>query len=92
MEDRRNFFLIFKESINNLVKYSRATHASIQLLHNGKNLTLQVRDNGKGFDTSQHSNGNGLNNMKRRAKEMKARLIIESETGSGTNIELIMKS
>src|SRR5689334_17077105 len=33
MEARRNFFLIFKEAVNNLVKYSLATRASIVLTH-----------------------------------------------------------
>lgn len=92
LENRRNFYLIFKESINNLVKYADATQVSIQLLQDGPLIKLLIRDNGKGFDTSQHSDGNGLNSMKRRAKEMKAQLKIESAIGNGTNIELIMKS
>jgi len=92
MEDRRNFFLIFKESINNIVKYAEATLVTIQLVYNGKQIKLQINDNGKGFDTSQPSNGNGLNSMRRRANEMKAQLKIESAIGSGTSIELIMKA
>jgi signal transduction histidine kinase len=92
MEDRRNFFLIFKESINNLVKYSEATHVFIRLLHDGPTIKMQIQDNGKGFDISQSLTGNGMNSMKQRAKEMNAWLTIESENGAGTNIELIMKS
>jgi len=92
MENRRNFFLIFKESLNNLVKYAEATQASIRLSYDDSLIKLLILDNGKGFDISQHSNGNGLNSMKRRAQEMKAQLKIESEPGSGTGIELIMKS
>lgn len=92
MEDRRNFFLIFKESINNLVKYAEATLVTIQLAYKEKQIKLQISDNGKGFDTSQPSNGNGLNSMRRRANEMKAQLKIGSATGSGTIIELIMKA
>jgi signal transduction histidine kinase/sugar lactone lactonase YvrE len=92
MENRRNFFLIFKEAINNLVKYAEATQASIQLLNHDSLIKLLIRDNGKGFNTSQYSNGNGLNTMRQRAKDMKAQLKIESESGTGTSIELIMKS
>jgi len=92
MEDRRNFFLIFKESINNMVKYADATHVYIRLWYDGSFIKMQIQDNGKGFDASQPSNGNGMNSMNKRAKEMNAQLKIESETGKGTNIELIMKS
>jgi signal transduction histidine kinase len=92
MENRRNFFLIFKEAINNLVKYAEATQASMQLLNHDSLIRLLIRDNGKGFNTSQHSNGNGLNTMRQRAKDMKAQLKIESEPGTGTSIELIIKS
>lgn len=91
MENRRNFFLIFKESINNLVKYAEGTAVTIQLVYNGKQIKLQIGDNGKGFDTSQPSNGNGLNSMRRRANEMNAQLKIESVIGNGTTVELIMK-
>ena len=53
IEIRRNFFLIFKESLNNLVKYSEATLASIQLYTEGSLVKLIIRDNGKGFDPLQ---------------------------------------
>ena len=90
MEDRRNFYLIFKEALNNMVKYSGATKAQILLMEEKNRIKLTVRDNGIGFDTTLQSNGNGLKNMRIRAEEMKALLKIESEKGSGTNIELTL--
>ena len=92
LESRRNFYLIFKEALNNLVKYSNATRASILLTRENGMIKLSVRDNGIGFDVTQTSKGNGLLNMKNRADEMKAQLKIESEKGSGTNVELIFKA
>jgi two-component system, NarL family, sensor histidine kinase UhpB len=91
LESRRNFYLIFKEALNNLVKYSNATRASISLTSENGMIKLSVRDNGTGFNVAQTSKGNGLLNMKARAEEMKAQLKIESEKGSGTNVELILK-
>ena len=92
LESRRNFYLIFKEALNNLVKYSQATRASITLTNENGLIKLAIRDNGVGFDVAQTSKGNGLLNMKNRAEEMKAQLKIESEKGSGTNLELIFKA
>ena len=92
LEARRNFYLIFKEALNNLVKYSNASRASISLTSENGLIKLSVRDDGVGFDVAQTSKGNGLLNMKARAEEMNAQIKIESEKGSGTNIELILKS
>lgn len=91
MEIRRNIYLIFKEALNNLVKYSKATKASVLLSHENKTVTFVIRDNGTGFDSSMGFNGNGIGNMKRRAQEIKASLNIESTPGNGTNIELNLK-
>jgi signal transduction histidine kinase len=91
LEDRRNFYLIFKEAVNNLVKYANATHAAITMTYESKQIKLLIKDNGIGFDMSQETSGNGLKNMKRRAEEMKAEFHLESKPGEGTKIELIMK-
>ncbi len=92
LEERRNFYLIFKEAVNNLVKYSKATHASIDLTNENNYIKLRIRDDGVGFDTSKQNAGNGLKNMKRRAEEMKAEFVIDSQVGEGTRVELILKA
>ena len=92
LEDRRNFYLIFKEAVNNLVKYSNATRAEITLSDRKDGISLSIKDNGIGFDIKEDSSGNGIINMKRRAEEMKANFHIESEPDSGTQIELILKT
>lgn len=92
MPVRKNFYLLFKEAINNLVKYSNATRASFHLLLENKNIKMVIRDNGVGFDINNALMGNGIKNMKRRAAEIGAELLIESAEGKGTNIELSFKS
>jgi len=92
LDERRNFYLIFKEAINNLVKYSKATRVIIELSNENNYIRLRVQDDGVGFDLSQDNAGNGLKNMKRRANEMNADFKINSSIGSGTQIELILKA
>ena len=91
LEARRNFYLIFKEVLNNLIKYSGAKRASIIITRNSNTITLLIRDDGIGFDTGKSYNGNGLTNMRKRAKEIKANLTIESGEDAGTFIQLTLK-
>jgi signal transduction histidine kinase/ligand-binding sensor domain-containing protein len=83
---RRNIYLIFKESVNNIVRHSGASVVKIDFLFAGKELVLQVADDGKGFDTQQEYDGNGLLNIKNRARDCGGRLEIDSVTGKGTKI------
>ncbi|MEO7263405.1 MAG: two-component regulator propeller domain-containing protein [Ferruginibacter sp.] len=92
LEKRRNFFLIFKEILNNLIKHSQAKRVQILLTHNSNTITLLVRDDGIGFDTTKKYNGNGLTNIRKRVKEINALVIIEAGAGIGTSIQLIFKS
>jgi two-component system sensor histidine kinase UhpB len=92
LQDRRNFYLFFKEAINNLAKHSNATRAEIHLTYENYFITLMIRDNGKGFDTLKEYNGNGINSMKKRAEEMDASLQVASEVNNGTTIQLKIKA
>lgn len=88
MAARRDFYLIFKEAINNAAKYSSCTRVKVEMFLKGKHLHLKIRDNGVGFVTEGNTEGNGLGNMKKRAGNLKAGLSIESVPGEGTAIEL----
>lgn len=88
MEQRRDFFLIFKEAVNNAAKYSQATAVAIRLSRENNNLLLTVSDNGKGFDTSRVTSTNGLKSMRERSKALGATLHIKSAPQSGTTISL----
>ncbi|HYF32175.1 MAG TPA: two-component regulator propeller domain-containing protein [Chitinophagaceae bacterium] len=90
MSDRQNLYLILKESINNLVKYSEASYVSVNMQLNGNYIDTIVQDNGKGFDTNAAPSGNGLHNMRKRAALMKAMLRIESNE-KGTTVFLRSK-
>ncbi|PBQ32341.1 hypothetical protein CNR22_11350 [Sphingobacteriaceae bacterium] len=85
---RRDFFLIFKEAINNAAKYAECTKVKVELSVKNKQLLLSIMDNGKGFEWKKESEGNGLMNMKKRAEKIKAQFELNSSANEGTRIEL----
>lgn len=88
MEQRRDFFLIFKEAVNNVAKYSRCKKATIQIGESQGRLALMVKDDGTGFEVSAADGGNGLGNMQKRADALKGRLQVLSRPGEGTQVIL----
>jgi ligand-binding sensor domain-containing protein/two-component sensor histidine kinase len=88
MDARRDLFLVFKESVNNMVKYSKCSRAFIHFSLRKGMLQMRVRDYGQGFDMEEADSGNGLSNMKKRAQSMGGELIITSEKGEGTAVVL----
>jgi signal transduction histidine kinase len=88
MEQRKNIWLIFKEAVNNAVKYSGTDKMEISSTTDGKELLLLVKDFGKGFDTGVIKKGNGLDNMQQRAADLQAELRVHSVAGEGTRVAL----
>lgn len=88
MEARRDLFLLFKEAVNNIAKYSKCSKATIDITSRQKRLILVVKDDGVGFYEDEADNGNGLGNMRKRADALKGRLQIQSDPGHGTRITL----
>lgn len=88
MEARRDFFLIFKEAVNNLVKYSQCKHANIKIETYDYTMVMKIQDDGIGFKVADADSGNGLTNMKKRAQSLNSKFSIESKPGLGTKITL----
>jgi signal transduction histidine kinase len=88
LEQRKDIYMVFKEAVNNAVKYSHATEVNIVLQKKDDSLRMLIMDNGNGFDTAQGHSGNGLKNMQSRAREMNAVLRVDSIKGTGTTIIL----
>jgi signal transduction histidine kinase len=96
---RRETFLIFKESINNIVKHADCKEVILDLSIEDGWLTLTITDDGTGFDpslvkastgylTSQRRGGNGLASIRRRTKELAGHLDITTRSGLGTTVSL----
>jgi len=91
IEKRRHFYLIFKESINNIAKYAKATEVIISISLKGNIIESSISDNGEGFYTLGKTQGNGLRNMKERAELIGANIEIRSNKNKGTTIHLSLK-
>jgi signal transduction histidine kinase len=87
---RRQIFLVFKEGVNNIVRHSQCTRASIVFSVENGSVRLVLEDDGKGFDGGRPADGQGLASMRRRAGELRARLELQSQPGRGTRVSLEM--
>jgi signal transduction histidine kinase/ligand-binding sensor domain-containing protein len=87
---RRQVFLIFKESVNNVARHSKPERVEIDLRLEGTTLLLKVTDNGKGFDLAEErgAGGHGLASMEQRAQGLGGRLHLISQPGRGTCVVL----
>jgi signal transduction histidine kinase/ligand-binding sensor domain-containing protein len=84
---RREFFLIFKEGVNNIVRHSACTEVEIRFLVEQDNLVLTLNDNGRGFDTNTSGSGHGLASMRGRIQSLGGTLEINSTPGQGTMLK-----
>ncbi len=92
LEHRKNMYLIFKESLNNAVKYSGAGNIYVNLQVQGNNLVMTITDDGVGFNVETVRKGNGIKNLHARAEMIGAGLKLTSRPGEGTTIELKTKT
>jgi signal transduction histidine kinase len=87
----KNVYLIFKEAINNAVKYSHASQLVLKIGQANENeLIMVLEDNGVGFDQGTVRQGNGLKNMQDRAKKINAKIVLDSKKDIGTKVVLTL--
>lgn len=77
--DRKHFFLAYKEVLNNIIKHSKADKVVIKFEVKNNIFSIQIKDNGKGFNTQSTSSFSyGLKNIKSRINSISGHLNIES--------------
>jgi two-component system, NarL family, sensor kinase len=85
-EQRRNIYLVIKESLHNIVKHACATTVNISFKIND-DLYISIHDNGKGFDKeSTRRFGNGLKNMSKRMESIGGSFVIRNDKGTLVNL------
>ena len=82
------------ELLNNILKHSGSLVAEIELSKINNNIQIRVEDKGTGFELNTHQKKNycgfGLYSLSERIKNMGGELIINSSSGKGTKVILIV--
>jgi PAS domain S-box-containing protein len=83
-------YRVVQESLQNIVKHSKAREARVVLQDLSDGLRLLIQDCGIGFDVNQvvGKGGIGLSSMRERAKLVKGKVSVISEPGKGTEIQV----
>lgn len=102
-EVRKNIYLIFKEAMNNIIRHADAKKVIFTVLHYKDGFDISLQDDGIGFKMDKFQldeesitdvenigslHGNGILNMLKRARELNAKLEIDSSIDNGTKILL----
>ena len=92
-ESEINFYRIVQESVNNIVKHSEATLASVSVQRDPERLRLIIRDNGKGFAPGgdrpdRRATGFGLIGIRERVQLLGGNTVIQSAPGRGTTMSI----
>lgn len=84
-----NLYPVCVELINNIIKHSQATHASIQIIQVQHELSVTVEDNGKGIkEKAIADSGIGLKNIQSRIQALRGTCRIDSVPGHGTTVSI----
>jgi two-component system sensor histidine kinase DegS len=88
-------FRVVQESIQNASKHARASRVDVSIRRGEEDhIVVTVSDDGRGFDperVSAHAMGGaGLKGMEERASLVGGTLLVQSERGEGTKIQLII--
>lgn len=85
-----NLFRICQEAFHNAIQHSGCSEIQIVFFANDTRIRIGMNDNGKGFDPeSENKDHYGLVNMRARAAEVGAQLIIDSRQNAGTRLLLV---
>lgn len=91
LDAKRHLFLFYKEAVHNIVKHSHAKHVSITLGDQGERLVLEVSDDGVGLPVKGDERTATVHKLQERARVLDGQLEIESTSGTGTLLRLVVK-
>lgn len=89
-----NFYRIIQEAINNVLKHSGASEASVIIKKTITGVNAVIMDDGEGFNIKQKDSisGLGLLGMEERMESLAGKLNVESSPKEGTSIRIFIPS
>jgi len=94
---RDDIYRISAEALRNAFRHGQADRVEVEIRYDNEQFRLRVRDDGRGIDPAALSGQNGighygLHGMRERAALIRAKLVVWSEVGAGTEVELRVPS
>jgi signal transduction histidine kinase len=90
LEWDENLLRICQEVLTNVLRHAQASDFCAQLAFDDGAIRLNLRDNGIGFDPAGRHDGLGLQGIRERVEAMGGQLSIQSATGEGTTISILL--
>jgi PAS domain S-box-containing protein len=84
-----SFYRIVQESLNNILKHSRAQHVQVTLERDVHEVLLSISDDGCGFDLNRmagNRQGMGVQNIIERVRMLGGRVQLDTAPGRGTRV------
>jgi signal transduction histidine kinase len=92
-EAELNLYRVVQESVNNILKHSRATEARLTIERDESEVRMKIEDNGQGFNATPQASANeprrggfGLIGMAERVRLLGGQYMLDSAPGQGTTI------
>jgi signal transduction histidine kinase len=79
-------YFVVAESLTNVVRYSEASHAEVEIRRDNGRVVIEVRDDGIGGADPRR--GSGLRGLADRVGAVDGRLAVESPAGGGTKVHV----
>lgn len=85
-----NMARILREAISNIIKHADADIAKVVICQQGRQLHVHIDDNGKGLPDQTTPYSRGMNNMKRRAEQLRGQITWQRAASGGCSVQFRM--
>ncbi len=85
-DEERLVYRLVQEALTNAVKHANASHLTLDVQEDDREIRISIRDDGDGFDPTSPTAGRGLTGMRERIELLGGEIDVSSKPGEGTEI------